>query len=123
MSDPGTAASAYAQFPITTESEFPEWGIERSVGLVFGVMVFSSGTFSAAKLTAGMTTKAGTGELAQLSRIREEARSQSVGRLIENARLLGANGVVGFRFESSSVGTTVAELVAYGTGVVLGPKR
>ena len=86
-------------------------------------MVFSSGTFSAAKLTAGMTTKAGTGELAQLSRIREEARSQSVGRLIEKPRLLGANGVVGFRFESSSVGTTVAELVAYGTGVVLGPKR
>ena len=85
LSDPGTAVSADAQFPSTTESEFPEWGIERSVGLVFGVTVFSSGTFSGAGPAAGVTTKAGTSELAQLSRIREDARRQSVGRLIEHA--------------------------------------
>ena len=41
--------------------------------------------------------------------------------MIENARLLGANGVVAMRFDSSEMGQGLTEIVAYGTAVVVRP--
>jgi uncharacterized protein YbjQ (UPF0145 family) len=121
MSDPSAPATAYAQFPITTEREFPEWGIERSVGMVFGVVVYSLG--SVAKLTGGLKAGAGAGEIDQFSRVMDDARRKSVGRLIQQAQNLGANAVVGFQFGGSDMGASMSEIVAYGTGVVLGHKK
>jgi len=42
-------------------------------------------------------------------------------RMIENARLLGANAVVSMRFDSSSIGQELTEIIAYGTAVVVTP--
>jgi len=44
-------------------------------------------------------------------------------RLIENAQLVGANGIVSMRFDSSEVGQSLTEIVAYGTAVILGPRN
>jgi uncharacterized protein YbjQ (UPF0145 family) len=41
--------------------------------------------------------------------------------MIENAQLLGANGVVAMRFDSSEIGQQLTEIVAYGTAVVARP--
>jgi uncharacterized protein YbjQ (UPF0145 family) len=43
--------------------------------------------------------------------------------MIENARIQGANAIVSMRFDSSEVGQTLTEIVAYGTAVVVGPRR
>ncbi len=40
-------------------------------------------------------------------------------RLLENARLIGANAVLGMRFDSEEVGAGLAEILAYGTAVVI----
>jgi uncharacterized protein YbjQ (UPF0145 family) len=40
-----------------------------------------------------------------------------VDRLVQNAKAIGANGVVGMRFDSSEIGTQFTEIVAYGTAV------
>jgi uncharacterized protein YbjQ (UPF0145 family) len=40
-------------------------------------------------------------------------------RMIENARIMGANAVVGMRFDSSEIGESLTEIVAYGTAVVV----
>ena len=40
-------------------------------------------------------------------------------RMIENARLMGANAIIGMRFDSSEIGETLTEIVAYGTAVVV----
>jgi uncharacterized protein YbjQ (UPF0145 family) len=40
-------------------------------------------------------------------------------RMIENARLLGANAIVGMRFDSSEMGESLTEIAAYGTAVVV----
>ena len=51
----------------------------------------------------------------------EDTRRHAIDRMIENARLMGANAVVMMRFDSSEMGQTMSEVVAYGTAVVLDP--
>ena len=38
--------------------------------------------------------------------------------MVDNARLLGANAIIGMRFDSSEVGSGLTEVIAYGTAVV-----
>ncbi len=119
MSDTaGTQAAA--AFPISTALEFPEWTVERSLGMVFGVVVRSMGALKG--VAAGFRSLAG-GEVAQYTKLVEDSRRHALDRMIENARLLGANAVVSFRFDSSEIGQSLTEIVAYGTAVVVGPHR
>jgi uncharacterized protein YbjQ (UPF0145 family) len=106
-----------AQFPISTALEFPEWPVQRSLGIVFGVVVRSMGM--AKGFAAGFKAIAG-GEVKQYTRLVEDSRRHAMDRMIENARLLGANGIVSMRFDSSEVGQSLTEIVAYGTAVILG---
>lgn len=48
-----------------------------------------------------------------------EAREQAIDRMIDNAKALGANAIVGVRFTTSSVMQGAAELLAYGTAVLI----
>ncbi len=104
---------------ITTALEFPEWRIERSLGMVFGVVVRSMGAIKG--IGAGFKAMAG-GEVKQYTRLVEDSRRHALDRMIENARVLGANGIVQMRFDSSEMGQSLTEIVAYGTAVVLGPR-
>ena len=105
-----------SQFPITTALEFPDRQIEKSLGMVFGVVVRSMGM--AKGITAGFKALAG-GEVKQYTRLVEDSRRHALDRMIENAQLLGAQGIVSFRFDSSEVGQSLTEIVAYGTAVTL----
>ena len=120
MSDPDAPSSGQPQFPITTALGFPEWEIERSVGMVFGLVVRSMG--AAKGFTAGFRALAG-GEVKQYTKLLEDSRRHALDRMIENAQVVGANAVVQFRFDSSEIGQSLTEIVAYGTGVVVGPHR
>jgi uncharacterized protein YbjQ (UPF0145 family) len=120
MTDTSSAQPAASQFPITTALEFPEWPIDRSLGMVFGVVVRSMG--AAKGITAGFRSLAG-GEVKQYTKLVEDSRRHALDRMIENARIQGANAVVSMRFDSSEVGQTLTEIVAYGTAVVVGPRR
>ena len=61
------------------------------------------------------------GEVREYTQLLEDSRRHAVDRMIENARLLGANGVVAMRFDSSEMGQGLTEIVAYGTAVVVRP--
>jgi uncharacterized protein YbjQ (UPF0145 family) len=41
--------------------------------------------------------------------------------MVKNATLMGANAVISMRFDSSEIGSTMSEIVAYGTAVVIEP--
>ncbi len=110
--DPQDQQAGLAQFPISTALEFPEWQIQRSLGMVFGVVVRSMGMVKG--IGAGFKAMAG-GEVKQYTRLVEDSRRHAMDRMIENARLLGANGIVSMRFDSSEVGQSLTEIVAYGT--------
>ena len=100
--------------PITTVLEFPEYSIDRSLGMVFGVVVRSMGM--AKGITAGFKAMAG-GEVKQYTRLVEDSRRHAMDRMIENAQLIGATGIISMRFDSSEVGQGLTEIVAYGTAV------
>jgi len=61
------------------------------------------------------------GEVSQYTEVLEDARRHALDRLLENAYLMGANGVLGVRFDSTEIGNNMSEIVAYGTAVVLSP--
>jgi uncharacterized protein YbjQ (UPF0145 family) len=48
-----------------------------------------------------------------------EFRRHAMDRMIDDARLMGANAVLGMRFDSAEIGDGLAEIVAYGTAVVV----
>ena len=53
----------------------------------------------------------------------EQVRMQAISRMVERARTLGANAVVGFRLDSNEVAEATDEIIAYGTAVVVEPLK
>jgi uncharacterized protein YbjQ (UPF0145 family) len=85
-------------------------------GQVFGLVVRSRG-FSG-NLIAGLRSLGG-GEIKEYTSLLEDTRRQALDRLVKNATLMGGNAVVSMRFDSSEMATTMTEIVAYGTAVVI----
>src|SRR5579864_2223620 len=90
--------------------------IRETKGQVFGVVVRSRGL--GGNIMAGLRSLAG-GEIVEYTQMLEEARRHAVDRMVKNARLMQANAIVMMRFDSSEIGQTMSEIVAYGTAVVL----
>ena len=67
---------------------------------------------------AGLRNLVG-GEITEYTKLLGESREQAIDRMIEEAKHLGANAVVGVRFSTSEVMTHAAEILAYGTAVVV----
>ena len=62
------------------------------------------------------------GEITDYTKMLAEAREQALDRMIEEARALGANGVVSIRFSTAYVMANVAEILVYGTAVTIEPE-
>ena len=52
----------------------------------------------------------------------EESRQEATQRMIDKARALGANAIVGIRFSTSNIAQGASELFVYGTAVIVQPK-
>jgi len=87
-------------------------------GHVFGLVVRSRGL--AGNLSAGLRSLVG-GEIHEYTELLEDTRRQAIDRMVQNAALMGANAVISMRFDSSELGGTMSEIVAYGTAVVVEP--
>ena len=59
------------------------------------------------------------GEIVEYTKMIAESREQALDRMVDEAEALGANAVVGFRFTTSSMMDGAAELLAYGTAVIV----
>ena len=90
--------------------------VKESRGQVFGVVVRSRGL--AGNIMAGLRSLIG-GEIVEYTSLLEEARRHAVDRMVRNAHAMGGDAVVMMRFDSSEMGQTMSEIVAYGTAVVL----
>lgn len=88
-------------------------------GQVFGVVVRSRGL--GGNIMAGLRSLAG-GEINEYTQMLEEARRHALDRMVKNATTMNANGIIAMRFDSSEIGQTMSEIVAYGTAVVLEPE-
>jgi uncharacterized protein YbjQ (UPF0145 family) len=105
-------------FPVTTALALPGMTIEQDLGLTFGLVVRSMGFAK----SGGAGFKAlRQGEVTQYTSLLEDSRRHAIDRMIDNARLLGANAIVAMRFDSSEMGQQLTEIVAYGTAVIARP--
>lgn len=90
--------------------------VTQHLGQCFGVVVRSRGLGS--NIAAGLRSLVG-GEIKEYTRLVEDTRRHALDRLVENASAMGANAIVMMRFDSGDIGTTMNEVVAYGTAVVI----
>src|SRR6476646_12302946 len=102
---------------VTTEN-IPHHRVVEIKGQCFGVVVRSRGL--GGNIVASLRSIVG-GEIHEYTQLLEETRRQAVDRLVRNATTMGANAVVMMRFDSSEIGQTMSEIVAYGTAVVIEP--
>jgi uncharacterized protein YbjQ (UPF0145 family) len=100
---------------VTTENVAGHRVVEVK-GQCFGVVVRSRGL--GGNVMAGLRSIVG-GEIHEYTHLLEDTRRQAVDRLAENAAVMGANAVVMMRFDSSEIGQTMSEIVAYGTAAVI----
>ena len=100
---------------VTTE-EIPGKRIVRTLGLVKGNTIRSR--HLGLDLMAVLRGLVG-GEIIEYTKMLAEAREQAIDRLIADAESAGANAVVGFRFTTASMMQGAAELLAYGTAVIV----
>ncbi len=103
---------------VTTES-VAGYRTERAIGQVFGVVVRSRGI--GGNIVAGLRAIVG-GEIREYTQLLEEARRHAIDRMVENAAAMGANAVVMMRFDSSEIGQSMSEIVAYGTAAIVVPR-
>jgi uncharacterized protein YbjQ (UPF0145 family) len=92
--------------------------VVESKGHVYGLVVRSRGL--GGNLAAAFRSLGG-GEIKEYTELLEDTRRQAIDRMVANATLMGANAVISMRFDSSEIGSTMSEIVAYGTAVVVQP--
>jgi uncharacterized protein YbjQ (UPF0145 family) len=102
--------------PISTRLEIPGFEVVEDLGVCFGLVVRSMGL--AGSVVAGVKALR-RGEVSQYTKLLEDSRRHAIDRMIENARLIGADGIVAMRFDSSEIDRHLTEIVAYGTAVRL----
>lgn len=90
--------------------------IEKTLGLVRGNTIRARHVGK--DIMAAIRTLVG-GEIIEYTKLMAEAREQALDRMEDEAKRLGANAIVGVRFSTSVVLGGAAELLAYGTGVVI----
>jgi uncharacterized protein YbjQ (UPF0145 family) len=103
---------------VTTTENIPGYRVTNVIGQVFGLTVRSRGV--GGNVAASLKSLVG-GEIRSYTKLLEDARREAIDRLVETATAAGANAVVMMRFDSSEMGQTMSEIVAYGTAVVVEP--
>jgi uncharacterized protein YbjQ (UPF0145 family) len=101
---------------LCTTPDVPGQNVVRCFGLVRGNTIRARAL--GRDIMAVMRAIAG-GEVTEYTKMMAEAREQAIDRMIEDAEALGANAVVGMRFQTAYVMSGAAEILCYGTAVVV----
>lgn len=101
---------------VTNIEIIPGRRVLRHLGMVTGSTVRAK--HAGKDIMAGIKNIFG-GELKAYTELMQEAREESLQRMIAQAKSIGANAVINVRFATSSITVGAAELFVYGTAVVL----
>ena len=104
---------------VLTTEEVSGHEITQSLGLVRGNTIRARHV--GRDIMAGLRTIVG-GEIHEYAKLLGEAREQALDRMVDEAKQLDADAVVGVRFSTSVIINNAAEMLAYGTAVKLSPK-
>jgi uncharacterized protein YbjQ (UPF0145 family) len=103
---------------ITTAFELPGYRVARSLGVVRGITVRSRSVIGT--IGAGLQSLIG-GNITIWTQLCEHTRGEAFDILAQHAEQLGANAVIGMRYDANEIAQGVAEVLAYGTAVVVEP--
>ena len=103
-------------FIIVTTHSVPGKNITKSLGLVRGNTIRAR--HLGKDIIAGLRNIVG-GEVTEYAKLLAESREQALDRMQAQAKELGANAVVGLQFQTSVIMGGAAEMMAYGTAVVV----
>ena len=105
--------------PVTTTFTIEGYRIRQYLGVVRGIIVraptIAQGIMGGFKSIIG-------GNIGAYTEMCEQARQQAYELLVDHARALGANAVVGLRSDASEVATGASEVLCYGTAVTIQPR-
>jgi len=111
---------AVLDYMVTTAFTLDGYSIERNLGIVRGIIVRSRSVLGT--LGASLQTLVG-GDITLFSNLCEETRAHAFQRMAEHAAQLGANAVIGVRYDATEIMQGVTEVLCYGTAVVVKPAR
>lgn len=101
---------------VTTAFDIPGARIMRTLGVVRGIVVRSRSVFGTFAASLQMIVG---GNITLWTEMCEQTRREAFEVMVANAQAMGANGVVGVRYDSTEVAQGVTEVLAYGTAVVI----
>jgi uncharacterized protein YbjQ (UPF0145 family) len=99
---------------VTTAFELPGYRIVENLGIVRGIVVRSRSILG--NIGAGLQTLVG-GNITLYTELCEKARGDAFDVMIEHAAAVGANAIIGMRYDANEVTAGVTEVLAYGTAV------
>ena len=103
---------------VTTAFDLSGYRIVSNLGLVRGIVVRSRSVVGT--IGASLQTLIG-GDISLFSQLCEDTRNDAFERMLEHASQIGANAVIGVRYDATEIMQGVTEVLAYGTAVVVGP--
>ena len=103
---------------VTTQFELDGFRVVRTLGVVRGIVVRSRSIVGT--IGASLQTLVG-GNITLLTRLCEKTRAEAFDLMLEHAAELGANAVVGARYDATEILAGVTEVLAYGTAVRVEP--
>lgn len=103
---------------IVTTNDAPGYRVVRTLGLVRGITVRSRNAI--ADMVGGLQSMLG-GRVGTYVKLAETSRAEAYDELVAHAQQMGANAVIGMRYEANEIMEGVTEVLAYGTAVVIEP--
>jgi uncharacterized protein YbjQ (UPF0145 family) len=103
---------------VSTTFDIPGHRTVRHIGLARGITVRSR---SLAGNVAGVVQSLFGGQVGAYVQLAEAARQEALDHLIEHASGLGANAIIGMRYDGNEIMDGITEVLAYGTAVVVEP--
>jgi uncharacterized protein YbjQ (UPF0145 family) len=103
---------------VTTAFEITGFRVTRNLGVVRGIVVRSRNVF--VNIGAAFKSMVG-GNITAWSQLCEQTRSDAFDIMIQHATELGANAIIGARYDATEVSGGVTEVLAYGTAVIVEP--
>jgi uncharacterized protein YbjQ (UPF0145 family) len=103
---------------VTTAFELPGYRIVRNLGVVRGITVRSRSVFGT--IGGSLQTLVG-GNITLFTQLCEKARGEAFEIMIQHASEIGANAIIGARYDANEVMSGVTEVLAYGTAVIVEP--
>lgn len=101
---------------ITTTFALEGYRTVQTLGLVRGIVVRSRSIFGT--IGAGLQTIVG-GNITLLTELCEKTRQDAYNQMVNQAMALGANGIIGMRYDATEVMSGVTEVLCYGTAVIV----